>query len=459
MVLSAALVTYSQLVAYFGDESLHLLAASLISKGQRPYADFFYHHPPIFAYLLAVLFRISGPSWRVAHLLSALFVSATLWLIASYVYSRAQQEGRSTRAATVATILLGANAYVLLFATVALPYGLCLFFMVAAFRLATLSDEQTPAARPLLTGLAAGLAVSSYFLTAPLLVVLLIWFITRIDDRIRHTLLFCLGILVSFIPLLWFVVRWPNQVWIDLIQYHLFYRAGSDLDVWFNLREIAYWFFSIQGSLLVIMAVAFLWSRLADVSIKTKSELRLSASIACALTLVISMARPVSAFYFVLVTPFLVLPATFGLMQLHRADKKWTALLAVVTSAYLFGLVSARNIWRREGSFVDYRIVNSIAKVVDEVTPPTGMIYAFEAVYFAADKAPPPGLENRFNPRSQADEWLKAGRFDTVCISASNPKVKEFGLLDQYKQKHTFEINGFDFYVLSNKASLQDRGR
>jgi dolichyl-phosphate-mannose-protein mannosyltransferase len=459
LALSAALITYSQLVAYFGDESLHLLAARLISKGQRPYADFFYHHPPIFAYLLAILFGLFGPSWRVAHLLSALFVSATLWLIAAYVYSRSQQGASATRAAMLATILLAANVYVLLFATVALPNGLCLFFMVAAFLLAVGSAEQSRATGPLLAGACAGLAVSSYFLTAPVLLVLLLWFITRNRYRAQHTLLFCLGIFVSFIPLLWFVMRWPNQVWTDLIQYHLFYRAGNDLNLWFNLREIAYWFFSVQGSLLVIMTVACLGRGPIDVSIKTKSELRLSAWIAFALALLISIARPVSAFYFVLLTPFLVLPASFGLMHLYRADKKWRAILAVLTVAYLLGLLSERSIWRREGSFVDYRVVKSIANVVDEVTPPTGMIYAFEAVYFAADKVPPPGLENRFNPRSQADDWLKARRFDTVCIAATNPRVKEFGLLDQYQQKRTFQINGFDFYVLSNRPSTQDRGR
>lgn len=455
VVLSAALITYSQLVAYFGDESLHLLAARMISKGQRPYADFFYHHPPIFAYLLAVLFKLFGPSWRLAHLLSALFVSATLWLIGGYVYSRSEHR----TSATVATILMGANAYVLLFATVALPYGLCLFFMVAAFLLAVGSAEQSTAAGPLLAGFCAGLTVSTYFLTAPVVLVLLVWFVTRNKYRSGHALLFGLGVLVAFLPLLWFVMRWPNQVWTDLIQYHLFYRAGSDLNLWFNLREIAYWFFSIQGSLLVIMSVACLWSGSAEIPMKTKSELRLSASIAFVLALLISIARPVSAFYFVLLTPFLALPASFGLMQLYRADKKWRAILTVLMVAYSLGLLSVRNIWRREGSFVDHHVVNSIAKVVDEVTPPTGMIYAFEAVYFAADKMPPPGLENRFNPSSQADEWLRAGRFDTVCIAATNPRVKEFGLLDQYKQKRTFQINGFDFYVLSDKASTQDRGR
>lgn len=70
----------------------------------------------------------------------------------------------------------------------------------------------------------------------------------------------------------------------------------------------------------------------------------------------------------------------------------------------------------------------NIARTVDEITPTTGMIYAFEAVYFGAHHLPPPALENRFNPASQADEWLKYGRFDIVCIGSTNPKIEAFRL-------------------------------
>jgi hypothetical protein len=48
--LVIALLAYSQAVAYFGNESFHLLAAQLINAGKRPYLDFFYQHPPLFIY-------------------------------------------------------------------------------------------------------------------------------------------------------------------------------------------------------------------------------------------------------------------------------------------------------------------------------------------------------------------------------------------------------------------------
>src|SRR6476619_5427271 len=74
LVVSAALIIQSQFYAYVGDETFHLLAAKLISAGRKPYADFFYQHPPLFVYLVAGMFRITGPEWRAVHLFSALSV-------------------------------------------------------------------------------------------------------------------------------------------------------------------------------------------------------------------------------------------------------------------------------------------------------------------------------------------------------------------------------------------------
>ena len=84
------------------------------------------------------------------------------------------------------------------------------------------------------------------------------------------------------------------------------------------------------------------------------------------------------------------------------------------------------------------------------------MIYAFEAVYFEAHRLPPPGLENRFNPESQADEWLKQGRFDIVCIGSTNPRLREFDLLERYRNRQAVTLNGYDFYVLWGKAEPAD---
>src|SRR5215813_6358444 len=71
VAVTAGLLAYSQQVAYFGNESFHLLAAHLINAGKRPYEDFFYQHVPLYAYLNAGWMRGVGESWRSAHVFSA----------------------------------------------------------------------------------------------------------------------------------------------------------------------------------------------------------------------------------------------------------------------------------------------------------------------------------------------------------------------------------------------------
>ena len=450
-LLTAGLLTYAQFVAYWGDESLHLVAAQLIIAGKRPYIDFFYQHPPVFAYVLAAVMRVFGTNWRVAHALSALFTSGCGLLVWSFVHSRI----KTSFASLSALFFFGLNVYVISFATVALPYGFCLFMMTAAMVLITERTE----ARTWITfgaGVCAGAAAASYFLTAPVLLILLVWMIrhNRQGSAARKCLWFLFGASLPLVPLILLAARAPHQVWSDLV-HHLYHRAGRELDLWFNLREIAGWFISAQGIMLVLLTGAGIChkQRRKLFEGEVASELNLIVALSACLAAAIGFARPVSSFYYVLITPFLAIGAALGIYVLvgrinnryHRLRRNAFILM------YVLGISAFSYVWSRQMSYADHRTVKQIATVVDEVTPPAGMIYAFEAVYFEAQRLPPNGLENRFNPDSPADEWLKNGRFDTICISSANPRVGEFKLLERYHQRWTTRIDGIDFFVLWDK--------
>jgi len=456
-LLELALLIYSQAVAYWGDESLHLVAAQLMNAGQRPYLDFFYHHPPLFAYLISALMRVFGESWRVVHAASALLTGGCVLLTGVYVFTRVRDtQVRVTLAIIpiIATLLVSFNCYVISFGTVALPYGFCLFFTVAAFLLVTESVDRSGSMFVFGAAVCAAAAAAAYLLTAPIILLLFLWMIlnNRKGSRGSKCAWYVVGLTIPFVPLLLLGVRSPHQVWVDLVQYHLFHRAGRDLNVWFNLREIAGWFVSIQGAILVALAAAGLSSTRWNDTFEKRlvPELRLLVGLVLVLCFVISMARPTSSFYFVLITPFLAMLAAFGLCAICLrvgASLRFVCVLLIVFT-YAGGLSAERYIWRRQTSYTDHRLVANIARSVGEVTPAAGMIYAFEAVYFEAHRMPPPGLENRFNPASQADEWLNAGRFDTVCIGSTNPRIETFKLLERYAKRQTVSMHGQTFYIL-----------
>ena len=116
-----------------------------------------------------------------------------------------------------------------------------------------------------------------------------------------------------------------------------------------------------------------------------------------------------------------------------------------------------------------WRIFEDLAHEVNRVTPSDGLVYAPEAVLFAARGFPPPGMENGFGnvlrlppdqlarlhilPQSQIDSWLAAGDFDTVMIWTTDPRVQSLGLLRRYARREQL----LHYYILSDP--IKDSGQ
>jgi|SRR5215813_10882454 len=445
--LTVGLLAYSQSVAYFGNEPFHLLAAQLIKSGESPYLDFFYQHPPFFAYLLAVWMRLFGENWRSVHILSALLTGGCIMVVAGYLKYSLKISNLSI---FVAALLLGLNFFVIAFGTIGLPYGLCLFLIVVAFRLVASRGERSSELRLFVAGLAAGAAAASLLLTVPVLLVLVVWLARYHEsNRIRNCLAFLSGVAVPFLPLFFLVAQAPHEVFFDLVEYHLFHRAGSQGNMlrW-NLREIRDWFGSIQGFVLAAFAVTGLTVaiRRRDLFPEREPELCLCAWLAIALSLFLAIPKPTFSFYFVLITPFLTILASSGLESISRLS--WFSNRRIWLTTALVGLYLAGLAWetykmRREILHTDHKAIEEIATIVNQETPKDGWILAFEQVYFEAKRRPPPGLENGFNPFSRADEWLAANRFDTVCVMANDPRVKSLNLGARYGESKTITLPDF----------------
>jgi 4-amino-4-deoxy-L-arabinose transferase-like glycosyltransferase len=452
-ILTIALLTYSQLVAYFGNEPFHLLAAQLINSGETPYLDFFYQHPPFFAYLIAVWMRLFGENWRSAHILSALLTSGSILVVATYLSSRLRGSQQSTPISAVVALLLGLNFYVIAFGTVALPFGLCLFLTVVAFRLVVARHKRHSTLLLFIGGLAAGAAAASLLLTIPVVLVIVVW-LARYQpqsNRKRACLYFLAGAAIPFLPLFVLALQAPREVLFDLVEYHLFYRAGSDGNMFrWNLREIRDWFGSIQGFVLIALGVigSSPFIKKSEPQPQRSDEVYLCASISVALSLFLAIPRPTFSFYFVLITPFVSILAATGLSTIYRlswfADRR-TWLLTALLGLYVVGLTSETYKMRREIFHADHKAIEEIARIVNQVTPQDGWVLAFDQVYFATKRRPPPGLENGFNPFSRADEWLAANRFDTVCVMAKDPRVRSLDLFARYLENTT--INTPDFAI------------
>ena len=426
ILVSVLLAAQSQTYAYVGDESFHLLAAKLISAGKTPYADFFYQHPPLFIYVVGEIFRVPGAGWRVVHLLSALSLIGAIVLAAGYARDLFEDETSRWLNAALMPLLIGLNCYVLVFANTGLPFGFCLFCLMAALGL---SRSKTNTGLFFAGGFAGASATAS-FLTLPALVVFLFWLGRR--ERWRAWL-FVAGVLTAFIPLLILLAVHPEATFSDVFRYHLFDRPN--LGWRYNGREIAAWLATLQGITLTLLAVAGIWRRKDD-------DVRLCGLIALVLIVSIAAAKTTTGFYFLLATPFLAILAGTALTEISKGGTRYSKIIgAVVVSLYVVGLLGVKQVWRREAPYADHRAIETVVKKLDSCAP-TGDFYAPEAVYFADRRLPPRGMENRFDPFFRGDQLLAQGP-EAVVIGSTDPRVERFHLVQRYARSDSVKFDGY----------------
>jgi hypothetical protein len=433
VVASTLLVVWSLTHAYVGDESFHLLAAKLIASGRKPYVDFFYQHPPLFAYIMAAILRFGGISWRGVHVFSAMCTIGCILFAIAFGRRIYADNRESWRNAALVTVFIGANAYVLMFATTGLPFGFCLLCVTASLYW---SQSHTSAGL-FLCGLLAAAGASASLLVAPIIPVLIIWIWSRERERFLWLML---GVSAGFLPLIAFLLAAPDRTIHDVIGFHLVDRRSFDWPS--NLREVERWLLPTQGLILTIVAVASLRAR-------KESAIRLCASIALVLGVVLLFIKATASFYFVVLTPFLSILAASWLADAMARNRNRGALVSgAVVALYLIGLTA---IGRFRGVEAPYREVRQLARTI-EACAPSGHFYANQATYFEARTLPPAHMENPYAPTSVPDSALEAGAFDAVLIAADNPKVVRYRLAEKYVRRTLINYSPYELLLFCGRV-------
>jgi 4-amino-4-deoxy-L-arabinose transferase-like glycosyltransferase len=456
-LLLAGLLVYSQTQALAWDEGFHLLAAQLIKAGKRPYLDFCFPQTPLNAYWNAGWMRVFGDSWRAVHAIAALLTAGAILLAADFVLVRFPVPNWRLAAALTAALILGLNTLIVQFGTVGQAYALCLFLMVAAFRISILAVDRERSAWSALAGLLAGAAAGSSLLTAPVAPVLLVWILlcNRTGSRLRKFAAFLAGAVAAFLPVLWLFVESPRQVLFNLIEYHLFYRSvGWEDALPHDVEVIASAVDSAPGLILGLLAVAGLVFTVKSQEARPwRQQLYLCGWLAAALGLHISTAHPTFEMYFTLIVPFLGILAAVGFYEvssrLATQSRPFWPLFAL-TILLCVGL--AKTLYERHDDYT-WPDLEEVAHKIDQITAPQGLILADEHVYFLTRRSPPSGTEfadsQKLNlppalaaslhivPRAEIAKRVQARIFDTVetCTDEDDDRFKVLGLPQVYAQK------------------------
>jgi 4-amino-4-deoxy-L-arabinose transferase-like glycosyltransferase len=398
VLITAGLVLYSQTYSFAWDEGFHLLAAQLIDAGKRPWLDFLFPQTPLNAYWNAGWMRLFGQSWRVSHAVAALVTAGAVLLTADFLFTRLPVARWRLAGALAGALLVGWNVEVVDFATTGQAYGMCLFLSVAAFRLSIAAVERKGAWLSASAGLLAGAAAASSLLTAAAAPVLLVWILlhNRAGRGPIKFAAFVFAAAVPFLPVLWLFAQAPRRVLFNVIEYQALFRRVNWGHPWRqDFTVLLSWIDSTQALLLGLLAVAGLlfiakrsqWDR------ARRAEFYLCGWLALAIGVELFTAHPTFARYFLLIVPFLAIPAAAGLcaagsLILDPERPMWPVLaLGLLTFAAL-----ARSAYEDRDAF-SWQKMEQLAAKTDQVTPASATLWADEPIYFLTRRSPPPGME------------------------------------------------------------------
>ena len=457
-ILFCGLLVYAQTHAFSWDEGFHLLAAQLILAGKRPYLDFCFPQTPVNAYLTAGWMRLFGDSWRAVHVLSTIWVAAAAFLTGDYIRCRFPAADWRLAGAITAAAAVAMNSQVMLFGTIGQSYAICLFLMVAAFRLAVVAVERPAASRAAATGFMAGAAAASSLLSAPVGPVLFLWIAlrNRAGNRWLKLGAFMGGACIAFLPVAWLYRQGPRQTLFNLFLYQFKYRHQWNGANNQDIEALSSWIDSAQGMSLALLALGGLWFlyRLSDWAPEARAEFYLSAALALAVSAELAIAHPTFERYFLIVIPFFVIPAMAGLYvagtQLSGPGLPYRATSVFIV---ILSLGLGKAVYDDSGSY-NWKDVEQIAQKVDQVTPAGGVIWADELIYFLNHRPVPDGMEFAYAhdietmPAGQAASLhiitaselrrrTAAGEFKTVAACYDTENSDAAKVPDLYREKET----------------------
>jgi len=454
-LLLAGYLVYSQTFAFHWDEGFHLLTATLINQGKKPYIDFCFPQAPLNAYWNAAWMRVFGPSWRALHAIAALLVIGAMLLIVRWLRDHFPDQEWRAPAALCGMIFFGLNLQVIQYGPISQAYAFSMFTMTVAGLAAFASLESKRALPAFLAGLFAGAAVCSTMLAAAAGPVFLIWILVYTDRgrRLSRFFAFASGAILAFAPIEWLFAKGFRQTWFNLVEYHAVYRrvdwpgAGPhDFDI------LTSWIDETQGfifALLAMGAILFLfkskWTR------KQRAPFYLCAWIIAATGVQDGLAHPTFPQYFMPMFPAFAILAVAGWYALtRRLEITSRPLEPLCTLVFLFAILTTRTLFDSRTDFTWRKLERAAAKV-EEVTPPNAALLAAEPIYFLTHRPAPEGMEFDFGhkldfgaqrnallhilPQKELQRRISAKMYPTDAVCDDSDEVDRINGLNLYANK------------------------
>lgn len=288
-----------------GDENVYYYMGKLVSEGKFPYKDFFYAHPPLHIYLIALIYKIFG--FKIAVLKAVPLISTLI--SAFFIFKIAKKFGNSE---AVISSLLFLFAYSTMFNSVfSFGIGAATMFLTIGFYFLWNKSNG------ILAGLFFGLAGITRLLS--LVPILTIFALALFSNRRNFLKLLC-GFCIVFLIINGLFVLFLGRTYAEQVyKYHLL----KSFDTSENFKEYT----DTLSLNWILFASACLF-----VFVKEKKQINTFAIISAVYLVSLLFLKKIFGFYFIITFPFLALIGGYSIVKIFSisAIKKWKVPLAVL---------------------------------------------------------------------------------------------------------------------------------
>ena len=292
MIFFLFIVSQGLAVAQPGDENVYYYMAKLVSEGKVPYKDFFYAHPPLHTYILAIVYKIFGfniVALKMVPLASSLVTSFFVFKIAKEKFGNYE---------ALAALALFLFSYTVMFNSV-FSFGImtATLFLTIGFYFLTIKNNY------LIAGIFFAIAGMTRLLALipAVIAVLFILFSNR-----RNFVKLSSSFLLLFLLANFFFIMTSGSSYTDSVyKYHFMktFSAENNLKEYSDIIKLN-WVLFLSASLIIF--------------IKEKRNMGIFAVCAFSYLVFLIFLKKIFGFYFIAVFPLLAIIGGYSIITLFR---------------------------------------------------------------------------------------------------------------------------------------------
>lgn len=349
------LITFKGLnTAQPGDENVYNYMGKLVNDGKIPYKDFFFAHPPLQIYLIALVFKIFGfsiISLKIIPLLSTL-------AIAFFVFKIAQKFGNME---AVLASLLFLFSYGVMFNSV-FSFGIELAAVFLVMGVYFLLNKNNYLASGLFFGLA---GITRILSLVPIAIILIFMFFSDRKGFFKLSSSF-LAVLLLINGIFALAAGWG---YFDFVyKYHTQKTFGAKE----NIKE--YGDIIKLNGLLFFSAILFLFA-------KNKKQLFPFALASASYLIFLMFLKKIFGFYFLVIFPFLAIMGGWGIISLAKnLSKRWKMGIFIAFAMAFAWNTSSDAIFLHKIGFAGFERGQELADLIISKSGENTMLFGDESV-------------------------------------------------------------------------------